>query len=605
MPLRLRTSTVRRNGKTYRYHQLVRAIRRDGKPTHEVVAHLGRLPDDEARALKDGLRTLSVETVGDLPELMVRFSEVGARSSLRFLDLMVVRKAWDDWDLDGFFEEHLPRRTAGMPAADVLFTLVANRCLAPCSKLRVVEWVPRTALPELLGFRLRQLNNSRIHRVLDDLEGVEGSLTRWLVSHPLRRRRPDTVLFLDLTSSWFEGHGGTLGVRGRTKDGAIRRHVIQIALAVDADGFPVRWEVLPGNASESKVVPYWIQALAEHDDLAELPLVFDRGLAAEGNLALLIEEGRRFVTCARLTRVQDYTDDVKLDALAAIPAGEAPTREQLVGAGLQPTDDDDLYVVDLGVRHPPQMDSIPDPGLRLVPYFRPSLYLRNRESLERLLANVDRQIVALNEELRRAKASRAEDTTRKKVTGMLSRFGLLQDYDVRLESIELQGKTKTIQSFQVHLEKRAAHSDRELNCGWMLLLAHPDDDRTPRELVRQYHQKAIVEYDFGVIKSVLDLRPIYHQADAKIRAHVTLCVLGLLVSRHLELQLRDAGITDAIDRVYEALEPCRLAVLSAPGKTNGLRVTDLDDRQHELLAALGASHLAAPATTRTLQRRRY
>lgn len=605
MPLRLRRSRVRRGDKTYVYYQLARAVRRAGKPTHEIVAHLGRLPDEEAEALRAGLDTLRPKTACEAGELLVRLEDVRVHASLRYLDLRLVRAMWDEWALGDFIEAKLPSRDSAVAAADLVFALIANRCLAPCSKLRLLEWLPHTALPELLGFDLRRVNNSRIHRVLDDLDGIEPALTTWLVQHPLRRVHPSAVIFLDLTTSWFEGHGGSYGKRGRLKGGAIHRHTIQIALAVDDHGIPLRWEVLPGNTCEAKVFPAWVAALAQHEELASLPLVFDRGLATQENLALLIREQRSFVTCARLTQVQDYTTDVDLAALAGIAAQGTPRRQQIVLAGLRASDDDDIYFLDLGVIQPGPIDRIPEPGLRVVPYFRPSLYVRNHESLARLRANVDEQIAALNEDLRQAKMSRTEDNTRRKVSRMLERFDLVEDYDIHLDPIEVAGRKKLLRSYQIRLTRREGFSNRELNAGWMLLLAHPSDTRAPLELIREYHKKHVVEHDFRVIKSFVELRPIRHQTDAKIRTHVTLCVLALLIDRYVELKLRSAGTTDSIDRVYEALEPCRLQVLSGGRGPNRLRVTETNERQRELFAKVGLSQLTEQAASDRLEWRRH
>jgi len=628
VPLRLRSSVIKRSGKTYRYYQLVRAMRRDGKPTHEVVAHVGRLSDGEAQAIRDGLRArqgVSTGAANGPPPVMAPsgithdaaparpglLDDIVALGALRYLDVQLVCNLFDQWGLGEFFSKHLEVGQAEMAPADVVRTLVVNRCLAPCSKLRVTEWTPRTALPEILGFRPGHLNNTRIHRVLGQLEDIEPTLTRFLVAHPLRRTKADSVIYLDLTSTWFEGHGGDLGERGRTKDGAIRRHVIQIALAVDVRGLPLQWEVLPGKTAEVTVLPRWIALLASHPELESLPLSFDRGLASEENLRALVAGNRKFVTCSRQSRIEDWKLGVDLEAIAATPESELPERKALEQAGLHGTDEVDIYHVDCGVRallgteNPKGKGSPPPLKLRVVPYFRPSLFHRNRDSLRRLRTNVLGKVNLINQELRKAKAARKEETTRKRVTSLLSHFQVEDEFTVRLDAISLPGKTKPVCSFEVHLEPVAQRSTRELNAGWMLLLAHPEDERSPLELIQQYHHKEVVEHAFGLIKSFVQLRPIHHQTTPKIRAHVTLCILGLLLDRWLELKLREADITDAVDRVYEALEPCRLHVLSSHRlRQRTLTLTATTPHQRRLLEALGLTHLVQQDACRALHPRR-
>lgn len=609
MPLRLRASTNRRGGKEYRYYQLVRAVRRNGKPTHEIVAHIGRLSDLEAEAIRTGLLAGRVLDDGtNAQELRVKLKDLSAPAALRYLDVRVVCSLWSQWRLSEFFNQHLVTPKAEMPAADVVLTLVANRCLAPCSKLRVTEWAPRTVLPELLDYRPSQLNNTRIHRVLEQLAGIEPALTRFLVKHSKRRARADSVIYLDLTNTWFAGHGGELGQRTRSKDGGgIRQHVVQIAMAVDTNGLPLRWEVLPGKTAESTVLPGWVDSLAQYEELAKLPLCFDRGLCSEENLLKLLDAKRWFVTCRRQSVIEKWKLAIDLDGIAtATPEDELPSREVLVKAGLHPTDDEDIFHVDCGTRACLGMKEIPKPGLRIVPYFRPSLFRRNRDSLVRLRNNVLGKVDTLNEELRQAKRSRSEAKTREKVDNLLKSFDLDDEYTVRLQPYMVTGKTKTIQSYQIHLDRIAGRTSRELNAGWMVLLAHPHDRRSPLELIRQYHHKEVVEHAFGVIKSFVKLRPVRHQTNQKIKAHVTLCMLGLLLDRWLELSLRDAGIRDAIDRVYELLEPCRVHVLSHGNRRQKhFTIGDVTPEQKQLLRALGLARHAKQEAAASLSRCRY
>jgi len=384
--------------------------------------------------------------------------------------------------------------------------------------------------------------------------------------------------------------------------------VIQIALAVDGQGLPLRWEVLPGNVAEATVLPDWLDALAPHEELAALPLVFDRRLASEDNFVRLLDAGRRFVTCASLTNLEKWDVGVSLAALADLPDEELLPKE-LARVGLDASENEDIFYVDLGVRRPPNMKRVPSPRLRIVPYFRPSLCVRNRESLRRLDENIASRVVALNEQLRSAKRSRQEKPTRKKIEDQIKRFGVADAYTIYLDpyTIKVPGKPD-VASFQIRVEHIKGKTARELNAGWMLLLAHPDDHRAPLKLVDQYFQKNHVEHAFGVIKSFVGIQPLRHQTDNKIRTHVTLCVLGLLLDRDLELRLRSAGITDATDRVWETLEQSRLQVYTfSKGRRRVTRFTvgDTEDRAHRVLAALGMTHFATQEYADTIDSRRY
>ena len=103
MSLRLRVSTIRRKGKVYRYHQLTRAVRKNGKPTHEVIAHLGRLEEDEATAIRDALKKVAARRKGaDGGEhTTCRLDNLEPVAALRYLDVAVVHGLWHSFQPTG------------------------------------------------------------------------------------------------------------------------------------------------------------------------------------------------------------------------------------------------------------------------------------------------------------------------------------------------------------------------------------------------------------------------------------------------------------------------------------------------------------------------
>lgn len=605
MALRLRTSTARRKGKVYRYHQLVRAIRKDGKPTHEVVAHLGKLTEGEAEAIKTSLQRLKAAKTDELQQVLVDVSKLSAAAALQYLDVHVVHRAWADWGLAGFFDKRLPAGRSKIADSKVVELLVVNRALAPCSKLRVTEWTPRTALPELLDFDVRHLNNTRIQRVLERFNEVIEPLQQWLLRHPRRGERPDSVVYLDLTDTYFEGRGGDMGERNRDKYGALRRHLVRIAMAVDRAGLPLRWQVLRGKRHEASVVPDWLAWMQRCPELANVPLVFDRGLLSAANLATLLDAGQPFVSCLRGPNLADFVDEPMLDAIAEGKNGDCLQPPSLRSLGLEQVDDN-LFFHDCGKRQLSDYYDLSEPGVRTIAYFKPALWERGKAANERLRRRIQEHIGQLNDELRAARKSRREDKTRGKVDKLLKHYNLSGEYVVELQRIQLPGKKKPVRSFQVRLQPvphRTAKRDR--NAGWVVVIASPDDTRPAAELIAQYHRKETVEHSFKLIKSVVELRPIRHQTNRKIEAHVALCMLALLLSRDLELRLRANGIRRAIDRAYEQLEPCRLQILRTGTGAHSYRITEQTTEQRELLSALGMADLQDRGGAETITRCRY
>ena len=251
--MHLKVAKLTRRGKVYQYAQLVEAYRRDdGMATQRVVANLGARTDLEianlraALAASRGERAVVLVAPDDAP------GGVEVLDNLAWADVAVVIEVLRSFGVDRILEEELPRQEAEVPDADVVLALVAQRCVAPDSKRSAVEWFGETALPELLGLPMSRFNNTRIHRVLSGLESAEEALQARLASAVHAHHGQFSLLFLDLTDTWFVGRGPSLATFGKTKEGLYRRKV-GIALLCDEVGHPLRWSVVEGRRHVSTV----------------------------------------------------------------------------------------------------------------------------------------------------------------------------------------------------------------------------------------------------------------------------------------------------------------------------------------------------------------
>ena len=123
--------------------------------------------------------------------------------------------------------------------------------------------------------------------------------------------------------------------------------------------------------------------------------------------------------------------------------------------------------------------------------------------------------------------------------------------------------------------------------GFTVLVAHPEVSLDAEQLSRTYRAKDAVEHDFHIIKSLVALRPIRHRTDSKVRAHVSLCMLALLVQRTLHAKLTKTRARPEL--AFEALEPCRLNYYA--GRRPVYTLTRPDDEQRSLLRKLGLLRL--------------
>jgi transposase len=232
--------------------------------------------------------------------------------------------------------------------------------------------------------------------------------------------------------------------------------------------------------------------------------------------------------------------------------------------------------------------------LRLVAYFNPRLFVDIRRRTEQHCKDIQQRVDELNAELAKAKRSRDRDATYRKFAHELERLSYLDAFDIRLEALALKSsKGASIQSFRGAItRKEETWSRRRARDGFILLLAHPEIKESGVELVQRYRSKDAVEKDFQTIKSVCELRPVYHHTDPKVQAHVTLCMLALLLQRTLEDRLRDGGKSMTAPTGLELLSSCRVNVRKPVDGSLIYDITQATPQQKEILSALHLTELA-------------
>jgi hypothetical protein len=219
-------------------------------------------------------------------------------------------------------------------------------------------------------------------------------------------------------------------------------------------------------------------------------------------------------------------------------------------------------------------------------YFNPQLFVDQRRRALQQLAQLQAWTAELNEKLGSPRSRLTERRLCAVIDHKLREASLLDTFEVRLEQKSQQGRPR----FQVELALDAAQwARRRRYDGFTVLVAHPELPHSGAELCRLYREKDTVEKDFQVIKSVVELRPIWHHAEAKVRAHVTLCMLSLLLERTLRQRLHRGGFTT--DAALEALATCDLNLYGGNGSPAAYSITQPNSAQRAILRALRMQHL--------------
>lgn len=232
----------------------------------------------------------------------------------------------------------------------------------------------------------------------------------------------------------------------------------------------------------------------------------------------------------------------------------------------------------------------PEAGVsaRLVVGFRPEAFIAERKAAIETRRELDAFVTDLNRRLRSPHSRR----TAASIQAELDRFLRARQW-VDLFQVIVEGEATG--DYQVQLQRdEQAWARRMRYAGFSLFAAHADLPLAAEDLVATYFAKDAVEKDFQTIKSELELRPIRHHTNLKVRAHVTICMLALLVARQLELRLRAAGVPMTAASLFEVLRAVHLNALRI-GSSTTHRVTEREPDAAALLTALGMQHLVDDA----------
>jgi len=231
--------------------------------------------------------------------------------------------------------------------------------------------------------------------------------------------------------------------------------------------------------------------------------------------------------------------------------------------------------------------------LAMAAYFNPRLFVDIRLRTQRHLRELHQRVDELNAELRNAKRSRRRDPTYNKLSRELRRRGYLRLFDIELEPLTLTSAAgNEINSFQFKLTRNEEQwRQRRQYDGYVLLLAHPQIERSAVERVQLYRAKDAVEKDFQVIKSLVRLRPVFHYTDVKVRAHITVCMLALLLERTLRKRLADAGLDMSARACIEHLQTTHLNERHVD-EHRFFDLTRTTPMQQRILESLDLQHLA-------------
>src|SRR3989454_3869455 len=469
----------RRHGeRVYSYWLVRRSVREGKRVRHETVANVAKLPAAAIEALRRALAGEALVAAGELFATERSLPHGQVQALLAMSSRLGLARLLD--------RQPSPERSR-------VLALICQQVLQPGSKLACTRALTQSTLAGELA--VEGVDADELYAALDWLlerqERIEGRLAR-------RHLGEGAHVLYDVSSSYFEGRTCPLLALGYSRDG--RRGTLQIiyGLLCDQEGRPVAIEVFPGGVHDDKTLPAQVEKLRRRFGLTALVLVIDRGMVTKANLdALAAEQGIGWITALKAPQVKKLVKDGALQ--------------------LSLFDEQNLA----------EIASDDYPGERLVVCRNPLVAAERARKREDLVQATERALHEVEERVERG-TLKGEAEIGLAVGAVWNRWRVRKHFAVEI----------TASSLSFHRNQERIAAEAALDGIYVLRTSVPQTELLAPDVVRAYKQLKEVERAFRTLKGPLELRPIHHRLEDRVRRHRLLCILAYYLAWHLRQALK-------------------------------------------------------------------
>lgn len=514
----LRKSVSTRKGKKYEYYFIVEGYRENGKVKQRTIAKLGELSPAEVSSIKLALSGKAIASYDDIE--LEKSYEYGASRILNDL--------WNQIGLDKLIDKKVNHRIKMM---------VINRLIDPKSKNSLIDWYEGSYFSTVENSK--RVASKELYRAMDYLENNKREIEEKLIKLNFKENDLDT-LFYDITSSYFDGNKCDIASFGYSRDHRADKKQIVISLVVNKDAMPVCVEILKGNTSDKSTVKEKIEELSNRFELKEKVIVADRGMITAANIEEINNNNFKYILCMNNTK----------EAKAAIETALKSKFNEF---------DDTLSA-----------NEVVSGDIRYIVCF--SKYKDNIDKLSR--------------------QDRIEKTKKElqKINKSISDGNLKDHHKILVRADKIISKNKVKKFFEI-TELEDGKFDYKINNDKLNKVAKYDGlfvitttykNGDCFDILSQYKNLRKIEKAFHHIKNYIELRPIYHYKENRVKAHVFICFLSYLLLQTLERKLKDIDSGYSASKFIEKAKKISMATITVRDEKL-TRISSLDKKFQTLI----------------------
>jgi transposase len=553
----LRRIKRKKSGKNHYYWALVESYRTEKGVRQRIVGYIGDVSRKKAAGLKASVEPcysyqqdfLSPEELPD--EVTIEPKKTRTERKREFGGVWLGNKLFGMLGLDNFFTEK-------NPTWSTLFKILTlSRFYHPSSELHIAEHIyEHSAMEDFFGIPADKLYAQKLYRALDHLLPCKEALEKHLKERMGTLFNITYDLFLyDVTSTYFEGDhkGSTLCQRGYSRDNRGDCKQICIALVVTREGLPLGYEIFAGNTHDSTTVETIVNKMEQSYGKADRIWVMDRGMISEKNITMLRDSGRRYIIGSpksSLKKAQQYLLDKDWrEVHDGVEVKTCPS----------PDNSDEVFILCKSRDRA----------------------LKEQSMHDRFIKRIDTGIEKIRKYCESTKGKQALKTAERRIGRLLqSNSRAAAFYDIQTAYDEQTGHVTLL----VAKKDDASHWSR-MTEGHYLLRSNITDWEA-EDLWRAYIHLTDAESAFKIHKSDLHLRPVWHQRDDRIEAHVFVCFLAFVLWKAFGLMVKNAGLGDEPRKVFEEIKTiCMVDVVltTTEGKVLKIRTVPRPEKPMQIL----------------------
>ena len=555
---------TKKNGKTYQYLVLSESVRKNGKSTTRNIVNLGNIasfPEDTVSHLIDSLvRLFQLEShiVTDGIEVV---------ECLEYGSIIFWQALWDEFDLSDIILRSITKqhKHVTIEAEKYVQIMVINRCVNPLSKLGATRWVERTGYKQMKSFADLSLEVKHFYRSMDYLVRAKRD-----IEHAIYRRLEDLfsinvrLTFYDVTSTYLYTDNCLIGKKGHSRDHRPDLEQIVIGVVTSYEGYPIKHYVFAGNTKDETTVTEVVVQLRSQFNIEQTTFVGDRGMITKLNLSRIENEGFGYIMGVKHRQdevaqmlVSIYQPRAILDMKVFVGWKIAQLLKQ---HSIEPTAAaiEQLHkkIRQLSDKNALSYNEWKSVLVTLVNEQEKRLPYRLFQLLKKYNGTYDtpqRYVICLNEE-RKAQAQKQRQDKITEFTNELEKWKKwkpredqkVADIEQKLNKIfsgygqkyrkffDIERDAETGMATGYRLDTDAVEQEQKSDGIFILRTSQTDISAT--KVVDTYKDLQEVESLFDDLKHFVDIQPIRHWLIRRVRAHVFLCILALLLKRLLEIK---------------------------------------------------------------------